>query len=328
MTPPSIKGQRAVNTFLTSCGLALPSGCLGGCWGIVFAALLGACTSDHAPDDMARQNTRSVLLIENADIHEASGLAVSRRDPARLWLHNDSGESARVFIIDTSGRGRHSVDINGARNIDWEDLDAYSMDGKPRLLIADVGDNRAARPTVQLYVIDEPAADADSTSASMIDLAYPDGPRDVEAVAVDAEARQAYLLTKRDDPPRLYRVSLEPATVAPTVAEFLGTVTSIPPPTEEDLSADPKYGRFRAQPTAMSVSADGSRIVVTTYKDSYLYRRTGGERWVDALNRTPELIDVPQFRQTEAAGISADGRTLFIASEQLPAPMARIELAD
>lgn len=305
-----MKGQRTVNTILTSCVAGLLNGCLG----------------SSTPSDLARNDAPSVVVIDNAEIDEASGLAVSRRDANLLWLHNDSGGAASLFAIDTRGRGQRSVDIEGARNVDWEDLDAFTLDGVPRLLIADVGDNNAVRPAVQLYWVEEPVAETNVAAASVLTLVYPDGPRDVEGVAVDAAARQVYLLSKRDAPPRLYRVALDMSATTPVTAEYLGTVTSIPPPTTDDLQADPEFGQYRSQPTAMSVSADGRRIVVTTYKDSYLYRRSGDEAWIDALNRTPEVIDVPQFRQTEAAGVTVDGRTLFVASEQLPAPLARIEL--
>lgn len=321
-----MKGQRAVNTPPASRSNALPSTCRRIFWAVVTVVTLGACQADHTPADLAHKYTANVTSIENTHLNEASGLAVSRRSPGRLWLHNDSGDTARLFATNAMGRGLHSVRVEGAQHIDWEDLAAYVLDGEPKLLIADVGDNRAVRPSVQLYVLDEPAADANSATASTLTVTYPDGPRDVEAVAVDAMDRRVYLLSKRDAPPRLYQVGLATDTDSPVEAELLGAVTSLPPPTDADLQADPKFGQFRSQPTAMSVSADGSRIVITTYKDSYLYLRSNDEPWIDTLNRTPVVIDVPQFRQTEAGGISADGRTLFIASEQLPAPLVRIEL--
>ena len=303
---------------LTSCLSALLSGCL--------CAFQSGCIGSSTPADLARADTPNVVTIENTKIDEASGLAVSRIDANVLWLNNDSSGAALLFTIDAQGRGQRSVAIDGAQNIDWEDLDAFVIDGQAKLLIADVGDNNAVRPSVQLYLLDEPTAEAESATAAVTTLVYPDGPRDVEGVAVDATTQQVYLLTKRDAPPRLYRVALGAGAATPAMAEFLGEVTTIPPPTEQDLQADPEFGQFRAQPTAMSVSADGTRIVVTTYKDSYLYQRSVDEPWIDALNRTPEVIDVPQFRQTEAAGVTADGKTLYVASEQLPAPLVRIEL--
>ena len=87
-----------------------------------------------------------------------------------------------------------------------------------------------------------------------------------------------------------------------------------------------RNGAYRSQPTAMSFSADGRRALIVTYKDAYLYRRDVGQTWLDALNRSPQRIDIPQFAQTEAGGMTPDGRSAFIASEQLPAAMVETAL--
>ena len=57
------------------------------------------------------------------EIPEASGLAVSRRDPGLLWSHNDSGSAAVLFALDTAGtmRGRVRVPV---KTRDWEDVSA------------------------------------------------------------------------------------------------------------------------------------------------------------------------------------------------------------
>ena len=289
--------------------------------------LTGGCLQNSPPADMAPLQGPALFLLENTDIDEASGLVVSRRDPQRLWLHNDSGGAAALFSVDVRGRGMQRLALDGIRNIDWEDLAIFDTAHGPRLLVADVGDNNAVRPAVQLHLLDEPVDTETAVTVQTLTITYADGPRDVEAVAVDSAEQQAYLLSKRDTPPRLYRVSVDLTTPAPTrMAAFLGTVDTIPPPTDADLEADPTFGRFRSQPTALSVSADGRRIVVTTYKDSYLYPRLPPEPWRDALARPPTVIDTPQFRQTEAGGVSADGLRLFVVSEQLPAPLASIEL--
>jgi hypothetical protein len=45
------------------------------------------------------------------EIPEASGLAVSRRDPGLLWSHNDSGNAAVLFALDTAGTLRGHVRV-------------------------------------------------------------------------------------------------------------------------------------------------------------------------------------------------------------------------
>jgi len=45
-------------------------------------------------------------------VHEASGLAVSRRHPDRLWAHNDSGEPV-LFAVDEHGTTKGRVRPTG-----------------------------------------------------------------------------------------------------------------------------------------------------------------------------------------------------------------------
>jgi Zn-finger nucleic acid-binding protein len=42
-------------------------------------------------------------LVRSWTLKETSGLAASAKNPGELWLHNDSGDTARVFAIDQSG---------------------------------------------------------------------------------------------------------------------------------------------------------------------------------------------------------------------------------
>src|SRR5438477_556362 len=47
-------------------------------------------------------------------IDESSGLAASRKYPGCLWTHNDSGDSARLFLLDAQGKTLSEVDVQGA----------------------------------------------------------------------------------------------------------------------------------------------------------------------------------------------------------------------
>jgi hypothetical protein len=42
-------------------------------------------------------------VVQNDQIREASGIVASRQNPGVLWVHNDSGDSARVFAINEKG---------------------------------------------------------------------------------------------------------------------------------------------------------------------------------------------------------------------------------
>jgi len=94
--------------------------------------------------------------IVHAAATETSGLAASHRASDLLWIHNDSAGQPVLYAIGTDGRLRGSVRIAGVKNIDWEDIASFELDGQAWLLIADTGDNNGTRKNCALYVIAEP----------------------------------------------------------------------------------------------------------------------------------------------------------------------------
>lgn len=276
--------------------------------------------------------------LENHRADEVSGLAFSRRRDDLLWAVNDSGGGPLLYAIGSNGSDRGSVRVRGAVNVDWEALDSFVLDGQPYLLIADVGDNLCWRPAVTFYVVPEPELRATRFDASTeIEPAFvlrarlPDGPEDIEAVAFDARARRILMLTKRTVPPVLYALDFAPRHDAPTeveevlVARRWTSVPGIPQPTAADLVTDPDYGDGGSRPTAMDVSADGARAVVFTYNDAYVFERSPGEGWAQTFARPPLRVHAPRVRAMEAGAFGPDGRTLYMSSEFLPAPLYRFD---
>ena len=254
------------------------------------------------------------------------------RSAERLWALNDGGDAPVLYALSPGGQVQARLHLNGTRNVDWEALDAAEINGEATLLIADIGDNAAKRENLTIYLATEPESVSNAAAIDVrqtLRVVIEDGARDFEGAAWDPIDQRIMLLSKRDAPPRLYSLELPdaPATGAAMVtARFAGVVTRIPADTADDRRADPRWGHLRDQPTALSISADGRLIVVTTYKDSYAWQRASQQSVADALDATPLTIDTPQFRQTEAATITADGRSLLVLSEQLPALMARVAL--
>jgi hypothetical protein len=62
-----------------------------------------------------------------------------------------------------------------------------------------------------------------------------------------------------------------------------------------------------------------------TYKNAYRFARAEGETWQEALARAPGLIVLPRMAQTEAGGYSGDVRSVWVTTEQLPAPLYRLD---
>src|SRR5882724_7777911 len=53
---------------------------------------------------------------------EASGLVASYQNVGCLWSLNDSGNSAEVFLIDSTGKTKLVCKLEGVKNRDWEDI--------------------------------------------------------------------------------------------------------------------------------------------------------------------------------------------------------------
>ena len=284
------------------------------------ALLLAGAAALAAADD--------TIEITNPAVDELSGLARSHADPGVLWGHNDSGGGSRLYRIGLHGEDYGEVRVKDAPASDWEDIAAFDDAGGPALLIADTGDNFALRSFGVLYAVRDPGRRGTPALLWRLDFRFPDGARDCEAVAVDAQAREILLLSKRDLPPRLYRLPL-PASPprGAQVAEFVGEVTSLPLSTLLDHVKSPIASHFAYLPTALDLAPDGSAAVVATPRHVYLFRRGPGMSWLQALQRPPLALEPPRaMDQVEAATFSADGRDLFVGSEGRPGRMARLPL--
>jgi hypothetical protein len=254
---------------------------------------------------------------------ETSGLAASRRANDLLWVHNDSAGQPVLYAIGTDGRLRGTVRIAGVKNIDWEDIASFELDGLPWLLIADTGDNNGTRKNCSLYVIAEPDPallspdhELSATVAWRLPVVYPDGPHDCEAAAVDPRDEAVYLLTKRTQPPTVYSLPLRlPANRPMPAAELVAKLTGIPQPSTSQKLFPTPTGRYRAEPTAMDIAPDRSTAAVLTYGDVLLFPRRPGERWADAFSRAPEILAPHGLPQAEALCYSQDGRSLYVTGE-------------
>lgn len=255
--------------------------------------------------------------------NEASGLAASRRNPDLFWLHDDSGGAAMLYAVDGRGAARGTLQIGGVKNDDWEDVAATILDEQAWLAIGDIGDNDAKRKHVRVHFVAEPAAAQLGIAgmlagrpAATLRLRFEDGPRDSEALAIDAADRALYLLTKRDPVPRLYRAELpRPLADAELVLRQVGTMPHAPQPSAARRLAKGPLGRNWAFPCAMDFASDGTAAVVLTYGSVLYFSRQPGEPWGAALGRPPLVLAAHNLPQAEAVCFTPDGRRIYVASE-------------
>jgi hypothetical protein len=231
-----------------------------------------------------------------SELQEASGIAVSGRDPAVFWTHNDGG--AEIFAIDRRGAvlARHALEL---RTRDLEDLAAAPCDdGGPCLYLADTGDNeeRRAAGEARILRVREPAASAPETLATEVfPVRYPDGPRDTEAIFVLPGGR-VHLVTKG----RAHAI----------------TVYRYPPPLRPDTVTLVEVQRLTdgAQPlvdqvTGASASPTGSTVAIRSYQALRFYGVVG-DSLIPVSNGVVNLRTLEEI-QGEGVSLSADGGVLL-----------------
>src|SRR5262249_30596316 len=126
---------------------------------VVTAILAGVAMRTVGAGDVAPTGVFTLLgTLDDAALPELSGLAPSHRQAGVFWAINDSGNDPTLIAIDRQLRVTGVVAIEGAFNVDWEDLASYTeRDGQPWLLIPDTGDNFALRAESSLILVPEPA---------------------------------------------------------------------------------------------------------------------------------------------------------------------------
>lgn len=296
------------------------------CW-------LAACGDSNLPDSIAGPAPTEPALVEyrldSEVVNESSGLARSQRRDDVLWTLNDSGGATELYAVSTDGKLLATLSIQGALlNLDWEDLASYTQGGKPYLLIGDMGDNSAFRPVLNFYRVEEPeltpgtTPQALSATATVYTVAYPNGPRDAESLAVDGEENMAYVLSKRDAEPTLYRFPLaSPLPIAlPAIMENLGAINI--PRAPADYAGNAESYNWT---TAMDFDDSLSRAYVGSLVNGYFWDRAEGESWAEAFARPPRGFDLPDYSQIEAGSFALGRRdSLYLTSEGTPMPLARL----
>ncbi|MFH1613655.1 MAG: hypothetical protein ABIG61_01030 [Planctomycetota bacterium] len=254
----------------------------------------------------------SAGTVESSLLNEASGLSASRKNKNVLWAHNDSGDSARVFAMSTTGRHLGIYNLSGAATVDWEDmaLGPGPVDGIDYLYLGDIGDNGATRPYVKVYRVPEPVVDANQSPVNTtlagvqaITLQYPDGARDAETLMVDPLTKDIYIISKRETYSRLYRASYPQSTTAVITMEYK---CSLP------------WGWA----TGGDISADGREIIVRGYFNASVWQRDRDADLSEAFSNSQFPAPLRSEPQGEAiCFVKGFGCGYFTVSENIGQPI-------
>ena len=231
--------------------------------------------------------------LSSFEISEASGIVASRQNSNVLWTHNDTGFGGSIFAISTNGTplGRWYVPTASFGN--FEDI-AIGPGPNPEhqyVYLGDIGDNFTNRTSIRVFRFPEPAVYPYYSNSppvlplfgvQEIQMAYPDGVFDAEAMMVDPWTGDLFIATKQTNSARLYRA---------TRAELDGGS-----PIELTFIREMIFNGFRSVGAA-DISFDGRLICM---------RRNGRVwTWNRALN------------QTVGAALAASGSQQSVATNEV-----------
>lgn len=265
----------------------------------------------------------------SAPINEMSGIVKSRKRDDLYWVHNDSGDKARIFAINGQGqsilptysrftrygdakeKGKQQwqgFEVLHAENVDWEDI---ALDAN-YLYLADTGNNFNVRRNLAIYAISEIDPTASTRSAVVQkwavhypeQQAFPPGNWHYDAESLFVADDELYLITKHRKTGRLS--TFEPGanlyhleTRHTDRSNALRLVDSTP---------------LITAATGADVSPDGSTLAVISYDTLWLFDKpSAGAAWLSSTHRS-FLLDRSVTKQAEAIAWQ-DDNTLLITNE-------------
>ena len=299
----------------------------------IWPLLVVACAPlDDAPDDdpvepptvcpVRAPVVPLVVATLPTPLVEVSGMVASPSGQELLWMHNDSGDAARVFAVRRDGALVATLSLPDVVLVDAEDIAAGPCpDGVGRcLVVADTGDNLKARDDAHLAFVREPSLDEETLAQELaadvvVDapLRYEGGPVDVEAIAFAPDGARVILVEKIDDArARVFVVDAPFTDDGRLEARVLGEVASpgLPVPLGRAI-------------TALDVHPSGRAVVVRAYTGVFEFvtaaPATSDRSWARLFASVPVRVATGPLRepQGESVAYDLDGRTVLLASEIL-----------
>jgi len=266
--------------------------------------------------------------LESPDLKEASGMAASKCKPDGFWTHNDSGDDAFLYAIDSTGKHLGVWKVDGAANRDWEDIEAVKSEGMCYVLIGEIGGDEHKHDRIAVYRVAEPRITTEGSSSSAKNplagakadvsyINYPNEKHDAEALLARPNTGEVYILTKsKNSPSQIYKFT----------PKFEGETHTLTLVGEITVPAIPN-GTI----TGGDISADGKRVVLCDYFAGYeLILPDGSKSFDEIWKQRPVRIDLGERAVGEAVAYSADGSFVIAVSEKkhTPVNIARRKMAN
>lgn len=242
-------------------------------------------------------------------IDEASGIADSRTINGHLWVEQDSGNPPELALLAYNGNLLKKIFVKGCENRDWEDMAvAKGPDANAYYVyIADIGDNFLQYNNYYIYRFKEPTVSTDTiTMFEKLTFKYPDGSNNAEAIIVDNDLKDIYIITKSTVKTNVYKIPYPQTTIGTMEARL---ITSLPFTTV----------------VAAGISADGREIVIKTYAEIYYWKRNGTQTIEDIIKTSATLLKYKLEIQGEAFCFKNDNTGFYTLSEK-PAFSTAVDL--
>jgi len=288
-----------------------------GSWLVLFTSCL---SQPEIPVSALSRFGKGIPLatVEDDRLEEVSGLVASRNNPGMLWVHNDSGNPAEIYLLDSQAAVR-AVYVLGPTQRDWEDIaiGPGPEAGQNYLYLGDIGDNFTFYSENYIYRFPEPkwpgtAQPRNGTEAVYLDtiqridtltFVYPDEQWDAEVLLLDPMTKNLYVMTKEMSSIRTYCLPYPQSTDTTIVAEHLLTV-----PFEGANLLD--------RLVAGDISADGQELLLKTYQHvTYLVRQDSAQSVAEWVQQAADTLPYLAEPQGEAIGWAADSSGYFTLSE-------------
>lgn len=279
---------------------------------LVFSVGTGSCQSKLEPDAKLRNTgipfkaeyniqelgissifVDTPVSIGKVHLDEVSGMVYSIANPGFIWVHQDSGDEAKIYLLDAENAGVVATyHLDGFTNRDWEDMaiGPGPEAGKSYLYIGETGDNAQKYGDYWVLRLEEPKFEAThqgkmvpiSAGVEKLTFRYPVKNHDVECLLIDPLTKNIYLVTKRDFAAVIYEMPY------PQVTAGLNTVKEI--------------GTFPFTiVTGGAISNDGLQVAIKTYDRIFHWTRTQSQKFSDMMVSRPQLL--PYLREAQGEAI-------------------------
>lgn len=265
---------------------------------VVASALVAGPASAAPAEEVARGTT--AFSFTDPRIGESSGLV--ELTSGDFVTVNDSGDSARVFVVDPVTGGTVGVRSWDADVTDVEALAPAreeAADGSAQVWVADSGGNVRARDEVRVWRVPVGRGDRTVEPTASYVLRYPDGARDTEVLLLDPREGRMFLVSKGIFGGQVYAAPARLSARGPNELTSVGT--ALP------LATD---GAFLP---------DGRHALVRNYDRVVAYETTGGS-WTDIGSAS-----LPRQQQGEGLSVGPRG-DVHVSSEGVGASVLALRL--